>query len=550
MQPFRKLRCIVPILCGIPLMLGPLGCRPPAIATADPHDHGDAEDAHAHGGEADAHDHADVHFPITVWEMGHEVYIEHGPLVAGEPMEFVTHVSELSNGVPHTGGAIRFKATSDSGETIEHLETTPAKPGVYLPQMTFPSAGAWNVTLSILHAGRAVEIGLGRVEVFADDEEAEVADAPPEVDGIAFLKEQQWNHPTLVRRAARREMADLQSFPGSIKAVPGSHGSVTTPIAGRLHPATPDQWPRPGWEVRAGQVLFMIQPVYSDQATKLVEANAAVERARIVLADANTTFERIKMLVEQEARSQRDLQAAQKELAMARNHFQSALSVQSAYQSANLSSELGSDRGEIPLISVAAPIDGVINEVMPHAAGEFVADGIELLHTLDVSRVFVEARVPESRGASVRSISSARVRMRPDVDGSLSVLDENTGELVAVGAEVDPLNRTFPVTIETPNPDGRLRVGQQVTVQLNTGEAAEVVAVPMSAIIEEEGLETVYVQVAGETFQKRFIKTGRQDGEWVEALSGVEPGEMIVWQGAYAIRLASVGGDAIPHAHH
>lgn len=68
-------------------------------------------------------------------------------------------------------------------------------------------------------------------------------------------------------------------------------------------------------------------------------------------------------------------------------------------------------------------------------------------------------------------------------------------------------------------------------------------------MIEEQGLFYVYVQTAGESFQKREVKTGAGDGMNVEILSGVESGERVVTKGAYNIKLATMSGTIPAHGH-
>ena len=67
--------------------------------------------------------------------------------------------------------------------------------------------------------------------------------------------------------------------------------------------------------------------------------------------------------------------------------------------------------------------------------------------------------------------------------------------------------------------------------------------------MEEDGRPIAFVQVAGETFQKRDLTTGIRDGDWVQVLSGVGEGERVVTKGAYAIRLASVSSAIPAHGH-
>ena len=68
------------------------------------------------------------------------------------------------------------------------------------------------------------------------------------------------------------------------------------------------------------------------------------------------------------------------------------------------------------------------------------------------------------------------------------------------------------------------------------------------ALVEEEGRWVVYVQLNGETFERRDLTLGFRDGDWWQVLGGLSPGEWIVTEGAYAVRLATVSGE-IGHGH-
>ena len=59
----------------------------------------------------------------------------------------------------------------------------------------------------------------------------------------------------------------------------------------------------------------------------------------------------------------------------------------------------------------------------------------------------------------------------------------------------------------------------------------------------------VFVQVSGETFQKRDVKLGIRDGAWTAILSGVAEGERVVTDGAYALLLSTKSGTIPAHGH-
>ena len=59
-----------------------------------------------------------------------------------------------------------------------------------------------------------------------------------------------------------------------------------------------------------------------------------------------------------------------------------------------------------------------------------------------------------------------------------------------------------------------------------------------------------YVQIGGETFERRAVTVGATDGEWTVVLSGVRPGERVVTRGQYQIKLSSLNTSEISdHGH-
>jgi membrane fusion protein, heavy metal efflux system len=73
--------------------------------------------------------------------------------------------------------------------------------------------------------------------------------------------------------------------------------------------------------------------------------------------------------------------------------------------------------------------------------------------------------------------------------------------------------------------------------------------IPVSALIEEQGVFYAYVQTEGESFQKRELKLGANDKEKVQVLSGLTEGERVVTKGAYQIKLSQASGTMPAHGH-
>jgi len=122
----------------------------------DTHEH-DVHDAHDH----DAHDH-DHHHPgagegptaqITVWTEQFEIFAEHPLPVAGEPVTFIVHVTDQQTFLPRTEGPAKFILRHGGTVRATHVEPTPARPGIYTPELTFPLPAEWALAVAIPHAG-------------------------------------------------------------------------------------------------------------------------------------------------------------------------------------------------------------------------------------------------------------------------------------------------------------------------------------------------------------------------------------------------------------
>jgi multidrug efflux pump subunit AcrA (membrane-fusion protein) len=58
-----------------------------------------------------------------------------------------------------------------------------------------------------------------------------------------------------------------------------------------------------------------------------------------------------------------------------------------------------------------------------------------------------------------------------------------------------------------------------------------------------------YVMLGGESFERRVVRLGIRDGDYVQVIEGVEPGERVVTVNAYLVRLAGASPEAAGHGH-
>jgi membrane fusion protein, heavy metal efflux system len=185
-----------------------------------------------------------------------------------------------------------------------------------------------------------------------------------------------------------------------------------------------------------------------------------------------------------------------------------------------------------PELAVRAPIGGVVVQKLV-SPGQLIQAGATACFVIsDVSTVWVQGHIfdrdlPQVRqGDTVEETNPAFVR-------------SFGGEVAYVGASVDPATRTTPVRIVTHNPDGLLKKDMFVDAAIRTGARANLLVVPVSAVLHDEQNEPmVYVETAPGKFAKRLVQVGEQRDNLVEIRGGLQPDERVVSEGSLFVQFA------------
>jgi membrane fusion protein, heavy metal efflux system len=472
---------------------------------------------------------------------------------------------------PRREGPVTFVLRPAAGPPVEHVEPAPARAGIYIPELTFPEAGEWSVSLRIPIEGVEDVVELPKLVVYPTKQAASEAPEPEAPEGISFLKEQQWKILSKTEPVERRRMIRRLRLPALVAAAPGGKALVLPPVAGRLQAPPGKALPGIGARVEAGDVLALVQPPMAggdllafagnqqqletlemELTARWAEAEANIIRARAAHEQATQTLARTKKLFEQQAKSKRELEEAEFAQTAAKANLDAAQALKKPYDDAKARLDARPRtlalRDGFPGLELAAPISGTVAEVGA-TVGEHVSADRVLFRILDTGSVHVEARIPETDLGRLGSSWGATYEA-PDAPGRLvPILGEGGGRFVVLGQEVDARTRTLPLVYEVPNPEGRLRIGMALSLALETDEAHAALAIPESAVVEEEGRPVGFVQLSGEAFEKRDLELGIRDSGFVEVLAGLAEGERVVTKGAYAVRLASVSTTIPAHGH-
>jgi multidrug efflux pump subunit AcrA (membrane-fusion protein) len=513
------------------------------------------------------HDHAQAHEEeeprtdaLTVHGGRHELFIEHRLLVANVTARFITHVTDEVTGEARREGPITYVLQRGNELPIEVPVPQIARLGIYLPELTFPKPGVWTVTVRIPWAEGVNDVVLPDRTVFASGEEAKNSPELEGPEGISFLKEQAWKVPVRVERATRRSLVERVRLPAEVQALPARQAFVTPPLAGTLRGAIPE----PGDRIEANQIVGWIVPPLAGAdllawvtnrqqlATQEADARARAERAAVVLAQARRTHQRVRELAAESARSLREVEEAESAERIAAAEEAAATRLATLIAELRQTLTAGPGGGDptqgLPAVALRAPLSGTVSSVSA-AQGEHVTPERALLRIVDTSLVEVEARLPEALVSRLGAGRSAWTEA-PGAQGELVALTgEGVGRFLYVGVEVDEATRTVPLVWEVQNPQGTFRPGQSLDAHVETRNAPEVVAIPTAALVAEDARWVVFVQLGGETFERRDVTLGVRDGEWVEVRSGLAEGEWVVTHGGLTIRLASVSNVIPAHGH-
>ena len=316
---------------------------------------------------------------------------------------------------------------------------------------------------------------------------------------------------------------------------------VFSPYAGRVTKVLA----RPGDTVAKGQPLFVIEAADTVQAQNdYIAAMTSVNKARSAVDLAEIQDKRAKDLFEGKAVPLKEYQQSQATLIQAQNDLRSA---QTALEAArNKLQILGFSEDDIsafrakgginPEITIFAPIGGTVvqRKVGP---GQYVNSGAsDPVYVIgDLSTVWLLGFVRES--------DAAKVAVGQDVSFSVMALPGRslTARINYVAAAIDPATRRLLVRATIDNKDGALKPEMFANVTLYSPSDHPAVGVPRQALIYEGDQVRLWVAHDDKSIELRQIKPGLTNGDLVEVVGNLRPGEQIVTKGSLFIDRAASG---------
>ncbi|RKX78044.1 MAG: hypothetical protein DRP87_07405 [Spirochaetes bacterium] len=368
--------------------------------------------------------------------------------------------------------------------------------------------------------------------------------------------------PVIVSYPLRRTIRETLNYPGTLK--PQKTVNVLPKISGkiekinvvegeRVEPDTvvvllDDEMVRIQMEqahaAYRGAIAQYEKTLKGVREEELKNARAKVEQAEKDLETAKSNFERTKRLFEagivpkarfEEAESQ--FRAAETELENAKRNLKlmEEGASQEEIKMAKANMEARKYQYELALLQynysrVKAPVSGTVARIFVEE-GNMVGTDTVLLSIVQDDPVYAVVNIPEKLYQRFNGREkSLKALVYPVAYENLYPF---TGMVESISEVIDPATRTFKVEVAVGNPEGLLRPGMYVNVEIVLSEMENVLTVPASAVVFRDGKEVIFTLEENQSYHAvmQVVETGLRSGDVIQIVSGVDPDERIIVEG-------------------
>jgi RND family efflux transporter MFP subunit len=180
---------------------------------------------------------------------------------------------------------------------------------------------------------------------------------------------------------------------------------------------------------------------------------------------------------------------------------------------------------------VRSPFAGRVSRYFAEE-GDYVGPGAPLVTIIDLSQVRVTVGMTAKAAGRIEPGKIARVFFE-----SLGGL-EREARIASVAPALDPNNGTYPVELMVDNSDAEILAGMVARIAFGFDSNTELV-VPREAIVRiggEPHLFVVHKRDGADVVALHRVRLGAMNNAFVEVISGVETGDLVVVEGQFALR--------------
>jgi membrane fusion protein (multidrug efflux system) len=262
------------------------------------------------------------------------------------------------------------------------------------------------------------------------------------------------------------------------------------------------------------QVIHFEDGAQVNRGDVLVELDAtapraAVEEARVNLAEEERQLRHLQTLVERKAVSQTDVDKQQSLVSVARAKFQAA-------------------SGKLEDYTLRAPFSGRLG-VRRVSVGALVSPGTVISSLDDLSRIKVDFTLPEIYLPFLQTGLTVQARSPAYRDNIFS------GQITFVGSRIDAVTRAVNLRAHVQNDDALLRPGMLLRVALQQ-PVRMALMLPERSVAPLRSEQFVFVLDEDNKAHKHKVELGSRSGAQVEIIQGIHAGDTVVVDGSMSLQ--------------
>ncbi|GGB91361.1 MexH family multidrug efflux RND transporter periplasmic adaptor subunit [Marinobacterium zhoushanense] len=253
----------------------------------------------------------------------------------------------------------------------------------------------------------------------------------------------------------------------------------------------------------------------------LVRLDTELEQAQLREAEATAELSRISLKRAQELRKSKYI--AQSEFDSIRTGVKQA------------DAQVDYVRAVIAKKTIRAPFSGTLG-IRQISVGQFLNKGDEIVSLQSLDPVYVDFSLPQQHQGELRTGLTVQVKADAYPEQPFE------GRITAFNPDVDPATRNIRVQATLSNPQGFLRPGMYVSLEVLKGMTEKVLMLPATAVQYGPYGSTLFVIEASEenpeslVIRQQSVTLGKHMGDFVEVLQGVKAGDRVVSTGVFKLR--------------
>jgi len=264
-----------------------------------------------------------------------------------------------------------------------------------------------------------------------------------------------------------------------------------------------------------GHLFSLGDPVNENQTIIAVEDaeylnGIGLEAKKLNLDISNQEYKQQKSLFEKGGVTQSDLSKAEVSKVNANNSYELA-------------------QIQLSDMSVKAPFRGVITSLPYHTQNTRVSNGASVVTMMDYSKLLLEVSLPE------KYINEIEKNMKIRAMNYTLPEDTLTGTVTEISPAISSSTRTFTAKLRINNNKMKLRPGMFVRTDIILDHKDSVIVIPKELVNSSNNGKYVFVVNKG-TADSRHVRTGYQDNDNIEIISGLKINDQLIIKGYETLR--------------